>query len=208
MVEHKDADDGQRAVRLCNSGLLVARSDALFELLGRVGNDNAQGEYYLPEIVNIAVSEGRHCAVIVTSDPDEVAGINSRSELAEAEARWQKARRARAMADGATLIAPETVFFSWDTVLGRDVTVEPNVVFGPGVEVADQVVIHAFTHLEGARLASGASVGPFARLRRAWPASSRRSCRLSPLPPAPRRGAGGRKARPRLRSPAARPRGG
>ena len=127
-------------MRLCNSGLLVARSEALFELLGRVGNDNAQGEYYLPEIVNIAVAEGRHCAVIVTSDPDEVAGINSRAELAEAEARWQRARRARAMAEGATLVAPETVFFSWDTELGRDVTVEPNVVFGPGVEVADDVV--------------------------------------------------------------------
>jgi bifunctional UDP-N-acetylglucosamine pyrophosphorylase/glucosamine-1-phosphate N-acetyltransferase len=165
MVEHKDADESQRAVRLCNSGLLVARSEALFELLGRVGNDNAQGEYYLPEIVNIAVTEGRHCAVIVTRDPDEVAGINSRAELAEAEARWQRARRARAMADGATLVAPETVYFSWDTQLGRDVTVEPNVVFGPGVEVADEVVIHAFSHLEGARLASGASVGPYARLR-------------------------------------------
>jgi bifunctional UDP-N-acetylglucosamine pyrophosphorylase/glucosamine-1-phosphate N-acetyltransferase len=165
MVEHKDASDDQRAVRLCNSGLLVARADALFGLLGRVGNDNAQGEYYLPEIVNIAVSEGLTCAVIVTDDPDEVAGINSRAELAEAEARWQQARRARAMAEGASLVAPETVFFSWDTRLGRDVVVEPNVVFGPGVEVADNVAIHAFSHLEGARLASGASVGPFARLR-------------------------------------------
>jgi bifunctional UDP-N-acetylglucosamine pyrophosphorylase/glucosamine-1-phosphate N-acetyltransferase len=165
MVEHKDADEGQRAVRLCNSGLLAAQSEALFELLGRVGNDNAQGEYYLPEIVNIAVSEGRHCALIVTAAPDEVAGINSRAELAAAEARWQQARRARAMAEGASLVAPETVFFSWDTQLARDVTVEPNVVFGPGVEVADDVVIHAFSHLEGAKLACGATVGPFARLR-------------------------------------------
>lgn len=165
MVEHKDASEDQRAVRLCNSGLLAARADALFALLGQVGNDNAQGEYYLPEIVNIAVSEGGICAVVTTDDPDEVAGINSRAELAEAEARWQRARRARAMAEGASLVAPETVFFSWDTRLGRDVTVEPNVVFGPGVEVADKVVIHAFSHLEGARLASGTSVGPFARLR-------------------------------------------
>jgi bifunctional UDP-N-acetylglucosamine pyrophosphorylase/glucosamine-1-phosphate N-acetyltransferase len=165
MVEHKDASEDQRAVRLCNSGLLVARADALFALLGRVGNDNAQGEYYLPEIVNIAVAEGGVCAVVVTDDPDEVAGINSRAELAEAEARWQRARRARAMAEGASLVAPETVFFSWDTRLGRDVSVEPNVVFGPGVEVADGAVIHAFSHLQGARLASGASVGPFARLR-------------------------------------------
>jgi bifunctional UDP-N-acetylglucosamine pyrophosphorylase/glucosamine-1-phosphate N-acetyltransferase len=165
MVEHKDADEGQRACRLCNSGLLAARADTLFDLLGQVGNDNAQGEYYLPEIVNIAIARGRHCAVVVTDDPDEVAGINSRAELAAAEARWQHARRAQAMADGATLVAPETVFFSWDTKLGRDVTVEPNVVFAPGVEVADGVAIHAFSHLEGARLASGTSVGPFARLR-------------------------------------------
>ena len=165
MVEHKDADEGQRACRLCNSGLLAARSESLFALLARVGNDNAQGEYYLPEIVNIAIADGRHCAVVVTDDPDEVAGINSRAELAAAEARWQQARRARAMADGASLVAPETVFFSWDTVLGRDVTVEPNVVFGPGVEVADRVTIHAFSHLEGATLGSGVSVGPFARLR-------------------------------------------
>ena len=165
MVEHKDADEGQRACRLCNSGLLAARAETLFDLLGRVGNDNAQGEYYLPEIVNIAIAGGHHCAVVVTDDPDEVAGINSRAELAAAEARWQHARREQAMAGGATLVAPETVFFSWDTSLGRDVTVEPNVVFGPGVEVADGVAIHAFCHLEGAKLESGVSIGPYARLR-------------------------------------------
>jgi bifunctional UDP-N-acetylglucosamine pyrophosphorylase/glucosamine-1-phosphate N-acetyltransferase len=165
MVEHKDASEDQRAVGLCNSGLLAARADALFALLGQVGNENAQGEYYLPEIVNIAVAKGLVCAVITTDDPDEVAGINSRAELAEAEARWQRVRRARAMAEGASLVAPDTVFFSWDTRLGRDVTVEPNVIFGPGVEVADDVVIHAFSHLQGASLASGTSVGPFARLR-------------------------------------------
>ena len=165
MVEHKDADEGQRACRLCNSGLLAARAEALFELLARIGNDNAQGEYYLPDVVNVAIADGRICAVIATEDSDEVAGINSRAELAAAEARWQRARRAKAMAEGATLVAPETVFFAWDTRLGRDVTIEPNVVFGPGVEVADDVLIHAFCHIEGARLASGASVGPFARLR-------------------------------------------
>ena len=165
MVEHKDADEGQRACRLCNSGLLAARAEALFELLARIGNDNAQGEYYLPDVVNVAIADGRICAVIATEDPDEVAGINSRRELAAAESRWQQARRAKAMAEGATLVAPETVFFGWDTRLGRDVTIEPNVVFGPGVEVADDVLIHAFSHIEGARLASGASVGPFARLR-------------------------------------------
>jgi len=165
MVEYKDADEAERACLMCNSGLLAARAESLFELLGKVGNENAQGEYYLPDVVNVAIGEGRTCAVIATDDPDEVAGINSRAELAHAEARWQRARRALAMAEGATLLAPETVFFSWDTRLGRDVTVEPNVVFGPGVEVADGVVIHAFSHLEGARLASGSSVGPFARLR-------------------------------------------
>jgi bifunctional UDP-N-acetylglucosamine pyrophosphorylase / glucosamine-1-phosphate N-acetyltransferase len=165
MVEFKDADESERACMLCNSGLLAARSGALFELLGKVGNANAQGEYYLPDVVNIALAEGRNCAVITTDEPDEVAGINSRGELAAAEARWQAARRAQAMAEGATLVAPETVFFSWDTRLGRDVTVEPNVVFGPGVEIADEVTIHAFCHLEGARLESGVSIGPFARLR-------------------------------------------
>ena len=165
MVEHKDADEGQRACRLCNSGLLAARTEALFELLARIGNDNAQGEYYLPDVINVAIADGRICAVIATEDSDEVAGINSRGELAAAESRWQQARRAKAMAEGATLVAPETVFFGWDTRLGRDVTIEPNVVFGPGVEVADDVLIHAFSHIEGARIASGASVGPFARLR-------------------------------------------
>src|SRR5690606_457583 len=161
--EHKDADESQRACRLCNSGLLAARAEALFALLARVGNDNAQGEYYLPDAVNIAVEEGRTCVVVAVEDADEVAGINSRAELAEAEARWQRARRARAMADVASLIAPDTVFFSWVPRLGREVTVGPNVVFGPGVDVADNAAIHAFCHLEGARIAGGVSVGPFAR---------------------------------------------
>lgn len=165
MVEYKDATAEQRACRLCNSGLMAVKSADLFGLLSRVGNDNAQGEYYLIDIVNVASLEGRTSAVIVTDDPDEVGGINSRAELAEAEARWQKKRRVQAMADGVSLIAPETVFFAWDTQLGRDVTVEPNVVFGPGVTVADNVVIHAFSHLEGATLESGVAIGPYARLR-------------------------------------------
>ncbi len=165
MVEHKDATEEERGCRLCNSGLMAVRGADLFGLLARVDNQNSQGEYYLVDIVNIANADGRACAVVVTDEPDEVAGINSRSELAEAESRWQARRRARAMADGATLIAPETVFFSWDTALGCDVTVEPNVVFGPGVTVADGVVIHAFCHLEGASLSTGVEVGPFARLR-------------------------------------------
>ncbi|MFM5931491.1 MAG: bifunctional UDP-N-acetylglucosamine diphosphorylase/glucosamine-1-phosphate N-acetyltransferase GlmU [Novosphingobium sp.] len=165
MVEHKDADDAERACRLCNSGLMAVRSEDLFGLLARVDNKNAQGEYYLVDIVNIANADGRTCAVVVTGDPDEVEGINSRGELAEAEERWQQRRRARAMADGASLLAPHTVWFSWDTELGRDVLVEPNVVFGPGVRVADGAKVRAFSHLEGATLASGAEVGPYARLR-------------------------------------------
>ncbi|MDF8334321.1 bifunctional UDP-N-acetylglucosamine diphosphorylase/glucosamine-1-phosphate N-acetyltransferase GlmU [Novosphingobium cyanobacteriorum] len=165
MVEHKDATEAERACTLCNSGLMAVRSVELFGLLARVGNANAQGEYYLTDIVNIANADGRTCAVVVTPDADEVAGINSRGELAEAERRWQERRRIRAMAEGATLVAPETVWFAWDTVLGRDVTVEQNVVFGPGVSVADGAVIHAFCHLEGARVESGVSIGPFARLR-------------------------------------------
>jgi bifunctional UDP-N-acetylglucosamine pyrophosphorylase/glucosamine-1-phosphate N-acetyltransferase len=165
MVEHKDASEAERACRLCNSGLMAVKAGRLFDLLGKVGNANAQGEYYLVDIVNIANAEGGHCAVVVTDDEGEVAGINSRGELAEAEARWQAARRVRAMAEGATLIAPETVWFAWDTQLGRDVTIEPNVVFGPGVRVADGVTIHAFTSLAGAALESGVEVGPYARLR-------------------------------------------
>lgn len=165
MVEHKDATEEERACRLCNSGLMAVRSEDLFGLLARVGNDNSQGEYYLVDVVNVANADGRTCAVVVTADPDEVAGINSRAELAEAEARWQQRRRRRAMDEGATLIAPETVWFAWDTKLGRDVLIEPNVFFGPGVSLADRVIVHAFSHLEGATLAAEAEIGPYARLR-------------------------------------------
>ena len=165
MVEFKDASEEERACRLCNSGLMAVRSADLFDLLLRVGNDNAQGEYYLVDIVNVARSEGRASAVVVTDRPDEVTGINSRGELAAAEAQWQALRREEAMAEGASLRAPETVYFSYDTRLGRDVTIEPNVVFGPGVTVHDNVRIKAFSHLEGCELHPGVQVGPFARLR-------------------------------------------
>ncbi len=165
MVEHKDANEAERACTLCNSGLMAVRGADLFSLLARVGNDNAQGEYYLPDIVNLALADGRPCAVVTAGDPEEVAGINSRAELAEAEARWQARRRAEAMAGGATLTAPETVFFAWDTQLGRDVTIEPNVIFGPGVRVADGATIRGFSHISGATIAHGVEVGPFARLR-------------------------------------------
>ncbi|HSX56905.1 MAG TPA: bifunctional UDP-N-acetylglucosamine diphosphorylase/glucosamine-1-phosphate N-acetyltransferase GlmU [Sphingomonas sp.] len=164
MVEFKDASLEERAETLCNSGLMAVRSADLFALLARVGNENAAGEYYLPDIVMLAAGDGRASAVIET-DAVEVTGVNSRGELAALEAEWQHARRVRAMAEGATLTAPETVWFAHDTILGRDVTVEPNVVFGPGVSVADGVNVRAFSHIEGATIASGAEIGPYARLR-------------------------------------------
>ncbi len=164
MVEHKDATDAERAVRLCNSGLMAAKSADLFALLSRVTDDNAAKEFYLVDIVNIANADGRHCAVVKT-DPADVAGINSRAELAAAEAQWQAFKREEAMAGGASLRAPGTVWFSWDTELGRDVTIEPNVFFGPGVKVADGVNIRANCHIEGAIIGTGCEVGPFARLR-------------------------------------------
>ena len=164
MVEFKEASSEERAVTLCNSGLMAVRARDLFALLARVTNDNAAGEYYLPDIVMLAAADGRGSAVIET-EAAEVAGINSRAELAGQEQAWQQRRRAEAMSDGVTLIAPETVWFSHDTVLGRDVIIEPNVWFGPGVTVADGVTIHGFSHLEGAEVGRGAEVGPYARLR-------------------------------------------
>ncbi|GAA0452083.1 MULTISPECIES: bifunctional UDP-N-acetylglucosamine diphosphorylase/glucosamine-1-phosphate N-acetyltransferase GlmU [Sphingomonas] len=164
MVEFKDATAEERAQTLCNSGLMAVRSSDLFALLARVGNDNAAGEYYLPDVVMLAAADGRPSAVIET-DAAEVAGVNSRAELAGIEAAWQATRRARAMAEGATLAAPETVWFAHDTQIGRDVVIEPNVVFGPGVRIADGVTIRAFSHLEGATVGEGAEIGPYARLR-------------------------------------------
>lgn len=164
MVEHKDASVVERTVDLCNSGLMAVPGADLFALLARVGNDNAAGEYYLPDIVMLAAAEGRASAVI-EADEWEVAGVNSRAEMALVEAEWQRRRRSHAMADGATLIAPDTVWFAHDTIVGRDVVIEPNVVFGPGVEIADGATIRAFSHLEGALVGPGAEIGPYARLR-------------------------------------------
>jgi bifunctional UDP-N-acetylglucosamine pyrophosphorylase/glucosamine-1-phosphate N-acetyltransferase len=164
MVEYKDATEEERAVRLCNSGMMAVRAPDLFRWLSEVKNDNAAGEYYLPDIVNIAAAEGRD-AVVIEGDPYETAGVNSRAELAHLELEWQRRRRERALDDGATLIDPESVWFAYDTKLGRDVTVEPHVVFGPGVEIADGATIHAFSHVEGAVIGSKASIGPFARIR-------------------------------------------
>jgi bifunctional UDP-N-acetylglucosamine pyrophosphorylase/glucosamine-1-phosphate N-acetyltransferase len=164
MVEYKDASADERAVRLCNSGMMAVAATDLFRWLDKVGNDNAAGEYYLPDIVMVAAAEGRH-SVAVECAPWQTAGINSRSELALVERQWQQRRRARAMSEGATLLDPDTVWFSADTQVGRDVLVEPGVFFGPGVSVADGAVIRAFSHLEGASVGAGAEVGPYARLR-------------------------------------------
>ncbi len=164
MVEYRDATEAERAVRLCNSGMMAVRSKDLFRWLGEVTNDNAAGEYYLPDVVNIAAAEGRE-AVVIEADAYETAGVNSRAELAHLELEWQRRRRERALQEGATLIDPESVWFAYDTKLGRDVTVEPHVVFGPGVEIADGSTIKAFSHIEGASIGAGAAIGPFARIR-------------------------------------------
>ena len=164
MVEYKDASAAERAVTLCNSGLLAVRSTDLWPLLARVGNDNAAGEYYLPDVVTIATADGRR-SVVVETHADEVDGINSRAELAAVEAKWQAAKRLEMMAAGVTLIDPATVWFAHDTRIGRDVMVEPGVFFGPGVTIEDGATIRAFSHLEGARVGAKAEVGPYARLR-------------------------------------------
>lgn len=164
MVEYKDATEEERAVRLCNSGMMAVRSRDLFRWLAQVGNDNAAGEYYLPDVVNIAAAEGRE-AVVIEGDPYETAGVNSRAELAHLELEWQRRRREQVLHEGATLIDPESVWFAYDTKLGRDVTVEPHVVFGPGVQVADGATIKAFSHIDGAVIGTKANIGPFARIR-------------------------------------------
>lgn len=164
MVEFKDASAAERTVTLCNSGLLAVRSRDLWSLLARVGNDNAAGEYYLPDVVTIATADGRQ-SVVVETEADEVAGINSRAELAAVEAKWQAAKRLEMMAAGITLLDPSTVWFAYDTQVGRDVLIEPGVFFGPGVSIADGATIRAFSHLEGARVGARAEVGPYARLR-------------------------------------------
>jgi bifunctional UDP-N-acetylglucosamine pyrophosphorylase/glucosamine-1-phosphate N-acetyltransferase len=162
--EEKDASAEERAITFCNGGLMaIAGKDAL-ALLDAVGNANAKGEYYLTDIVEIA---GRNGLEVVATEAtfENALGINNRAELAEAEAIWQKRRRQEAMLSGVALIAPETVYFSHDTEIGADTVVEPNVWFGPGVVIESGATIHAFSHLEGATVASGCEVGPFARLR-------------------------------------------
>ncbi|WP_417239520.1 bifunctional UDP-N-acetylglucosamine diphosphorylase/glucosamine-1-phosphate N-acetyltransferase GlmU [Celeribacter halophilus] len=164
IVEYKDATDAERAITFCNSGLIAADASVLFDLLEQVGNDNAAGEYYLPDIIEIAWKTGR-TATAVACDEAETLGVNTRAELARAEAIFQASKRAEALENGVTLMAPETVFFSLDTYIGRDTVVEPNVIFGPGVTVESGTRIRAFSHFEGCHVSMGATVGPFARLR-------------------------------------------
>jgi len=164
IVEFKDASDEERAVNLCNSGVVAASTSQIFDLISAVENENAAGEYYLTDIVGIARARGLS-ATVVRCDEAETLGINSRAELSRAEALFQSHARAEAQENGVTLTAPETVFFAHDTVVGRDTVIEPNVVFGPGVTVESGTTIRAFSHLEGCHISRGAVVGPYARLR-------------------------------------------
>ncbi|WP_425354578.1 bifunctional UDP-N-acetylglucosamine diphosphorylase/glucosamine-1-phosphate N-acetyltransferase GlmU [Jiella sonneratiae] len=163
--EDKDASEAEKAIDFCNAGVMALAGDTALAVLGEIGNANAKGEYYLTDAIEIARRAGLKVRAI-EAEAFEVAGVNNRAELAAVEATWQERRRRRAMIEeGVTLIAPETVTFSHDTRLSRDVVVEPNVVFGPGVAVGEGAVIHAFSHIAGATIAPGVSVGPFARLR-------------------------------------------
>jgi bifunctional UDP-N-acetylglucosamine pyrophosphorylase/glucosamine-1-phosphate N-acetyltransferase len=162
--EDKDARDDERRVTLCNSGVMAFRLDNLLGVLGRISNANAKSEFYLTDAIEIARSDGARAGVVVCAE-EEVMGINSRDQLAVAEALYQKRARLAVMLEGATLIAPETVWFSYDTKIGRDVVIQPNVFFGPGVTVEDNVEILANCHFEQSRIGAGSRVGPFARLR-------------------------------------------
>ena len=164
IVEFKDANEEERAAPLCNSGVMLVDGAALFDLLRQVGDDNAKGEFYLTDIVALARAAGGSAAVVEGLE-SELLGVNDRSDLAQAEAEFQRRKRATAMTGGATLTAPETVFFSHDTEVGQDVIIEPNVVFGPGAKILSGAHIRAFSHIEGAVVASGAVIGPYARLR-------------------------------------------
>jgi bifunctional UDP-N-acetylglucosamine pyrophosphorylase/glucosamine-1-phosphate N-acetyltransferase len=162
--EHKEASAAERAQPLCNAGAMAFRLPSLVDLLGRIGNDNAGKEYYLTDAVALASSEGLIALPVVCS-PEEAMGINTRAQLAAAEAIFQARARVNAMREGVTMIAPDTVWLSFDTAIGRDVTIEPNVFLGPGVVIADGAEILANSHIVGARIGEGARVGPFARLR-------------------------------------------
>ena len=164
IVEAKECSASQLEIGFCNSGVVCAPSELLFSLLADVSANNASGEIYLTDIVEIANKRGLSCAAIKCAE-SETLGVNSRHDLAQAEAAFQRTARADAMQNGVTLTAPETVFFALDTVLGRDVTIEPNVFFGPDVSVENNVTIKANCHLEGCHISKNAQIGPFARLR-------------------------------------------
>jgi len=164
IVEYKEATDEERSVKLCNSGVVAANAATLFDLIDAVGNDNAAGEYYLTDIIGIARARGLSATVVRCAEA-ETLGINSRAELASAEALFQANARQMAQEDGVTLVAPETVFFAHDTVVGRDTVIEQNVVFGPDVTIESGTTIRAFSHLEGCHVSRGSVVGPYARLR-------------------------------------------
>ena len=162
--EHKDASEEERRIGYCNGGLMAINGRKALDLLDRIGNANAKGEYYLTDLVEIVRGLGGR-AIAVEAPEEELTGCNTRAELAYIERLWQQRRRHELMLSGVSMIAPETVFLAWDTELAQDVLVEPNVVFGPGVRVESGAVIHAFSHVEGAHVGAGATVGPFARLR-------------------------------------------
>lgn len=162
--EHKDASAEERKVGLCNSGVMAFRLNDLAGALGKIDNNNKNNEYYLTDMVAHAVASDARVSVVIGSE-DEVLGVNSREQLAEAEAIWQRRRRREMMQDGVTMIAPETVWFSHDTQIGQDVMIEPNVFFGPNVEIGAGAIIRANCHFTGARVGAGATIGPFARLR-------------------------------------------
>ncbi|TIX89143.1 bifunctional UDP-N-acetylglucosamine diphosphorylase/glucosamine-1-phosphate N-acetyltransferase GlmU [Rhizobium sp. P44RR-XXIV] len=162
--EAKDATDAELAVTWCNSGLMAINGRKALDLLDRIGNSNAKGEYYLTDLVEIARSLGGR-AVAVDAPEVEMTGCNNRAELAFIERLWQERRRHELMLSGVTMIAPETVFLSYDTVIGQDALIEPNVVFGPGAVIEGGAIVHSFSHVEGAHVSAGATVGPFARLR-------------------------------------------
>lgn len=164
IVETKDANAEQLKIRHCNSGLMAGECGTMLAMLSRLGTGNAQGEYYLTDVVGLARSNGLTCSAVFCPE-EETLGINDRVQLSRAERMFQDRARRDAMLAGATLTAPETVFFSFDTILGRDVIVEPHVIFAPGVTVADDVRIRAYSHLEQATVGQGAIVGPYARLR-------------------------------------------
>ena len=162
--EEKDATAAERAIRLCNAGPMAIRGAHALALLDAVGCDNAQKEFYLTDLAEIAASRGLRAETRLAAE-EEAIGVNDRLQLAAAEAAMQQRLRRKAMLEGATLVAPETVFLSSDAAIGRDVTIEPHVVIGAGVTIGDGAVIHAFSHLEGATVAGGAAIGPYARLR-------------------------------------------